>query len=78
MILVIQILVWVFYGYLIIGLCFAIWFVGKGAQIIDEGMKGTKWSLKLLLLPGSLLLWPILLKKISRSSGSNSQSSQNL
>lgn len=57
------IFVYALYSYLIIGLLFAIWFILKGVDWIDENMHGTNWKLRILLLPGSALLWPFLLKK---------------
>jgi len=58
-----QILVWLFYGYFLIGILFGIWFVTKGVHKVDEGMVGVKKRLRLMLLPGAAALWPILLKK---------------
>lgn len=55
-----------FYLYLGIGLVFAVWFIASGVDKIDDGMHGTPWKLRLLLLPGSALLWPVLLKKYLR------------
>lgn len=53
----------VFYLYLLVGLLFALWFVFKGVQKLDSGMDGAKWNLRLLLLPGAVLLWPVLIRK---------------
>lgn len=64
---IVRILVWLFYAYLIIGFLFSIWFVSKGVEKVDEGMVGAKWSLRLLLLPGSMLLWMSMLKKYLKS-----------
>ena len=55
----------VFYGYLLIGFIYGLWFVFKGAQKLDDGMSGAKVGLCLLLLPGSIALWPLLIKKMS-------------
>ena len=52
-----NILVTVFYAYLAIGFLFGLWFVFQGAQKIDDGMKGAKAGLRLLLLPGTMALW---------------------
>ncbi len=49
--------------YLIIGLVFAIVFVTRGAEKIDEGAKGISWMTKLLLIPASMAFWVVLLKK---------------
>lgn len=55
--------VWAFYAYLMMGLLFAIWFVAKGANTVDEGIKHAPWGVRLLIFPGSVLLWAVLLKK---------------
>ncbi len=64
---IIQIIVFVFYAYLIIGLAFGLWFIFKGVDKVDEGMQGAKWNLRLLLLPGSIALWFLMLKKYLKS-----------
>lgn len=53
----------VFYGYLAVGALFATWFAATGAQRMDKGVEGTSWKLRLLLLPGAVLLWPVLARK---------------
>ena len=58
-----SIFVCIFYAYLLAGLFFGVWFVFRGVQKIDGGMEGGSWKLRLLLLPGSMALWPLLLKK---------------
>ncbi|MEM8907368.1 MAG: hypothetical protein AAGD05_05930 [Bacteroidota bacterium] len=58
-----QFLVYGFYGYLLLGLLFGLWFVFRGVQQIDAGMEGAQWNLRLLLLPGSIALWVLLLRK---------------
>lgn len=64
--LIAQILVYGFYLYLFIGLVFAIWFVFRGASKIDAGLRNANWKLRLLLLPGSMALWPVLIRKSLR------------
>jgi len=49
--------------YLFAGLAFAIPFVIKGVTQIDEGAKGSKWGFRLIIIPGSIVFWPVLLKK---------------
>jgi uncharacterized membrane protein YphA (DoxX/SURF4 family) len=62
----IHILVLLFYLYLLLGLFFGLWFVFRGVQKIDPGMANAKWSMRMILLPGSLALWPVLLRKYLR------------
>ena len=47
--------------YLVVGFLFAIAFIAKGARSIDEVAISTPLSVRLLLIPGSVLLWPKLL-----------------
>ncbi len=60
---VIVILVNLFQAYLLIGFVFGIAFLWKGARVVDPLVKDTSWAFKLLILPGSIALWPILLTK---------------
>ena len=61
--MVIEIVVYIFFMYLLIGFLFSIWFVFWGVQKLDHGMDGAKLTMKLLLIPGTIGLWPILLRK---------------
>ncbi|MEZ4956483.1 MAG: hypothetical protein R2825_23195 [Saprospiraceae bacterium] len=56
--------VYVFYSSLFLGLLFAMWFIANGVRKIDDGMHSAPWKMRLMLLPGSVLLWPYLLKRI--------------
>lgn len=49
-----------------LGLGFAIWFVTRGVHRIDPLTRHTGIAFRLLILPGSALLWPYLLKKVWR------------
>jgi len=40
-----EIFVYSFYAYLVISLLFGLWFIFKGIQKIDDGMKDVKWIL---------------------------------
>lgn len=47
-----------------IGLLFALYFFFKGAFLIDDVIVDSKWTVRLVLIPGAIGLWPFLLKKI--------------
>ena len=49
--------------YLVAGLVFAVIFLIKGIEKTDEGAHGGTWGFKLIIIPGILALWPVLLKK---------------
>ena len=49
--------------YLLAGFVFAIAFVIKGVIKIDEGARGSTWGFRLIIIPGTMVFWPFLLKK---------------
>ncbi|ADB38542.1 hypothetical protein [Spirosoma linguale] len=54
----------IFYGYLLIGAVFGVYFVSLGAARIDPDAHGMPLVLRLLLWPASAALWPVLLRKV--------------
>lgn len=60
---IVQILVWILYAYLLIGLIVGSWVVFAGITRIDPNMKESSWRTRLILLPGTVALWPVLLRK---------------
>ena len=51
------------YLYGAIGTIFAIAFVLMGVKRIDPQALGTGWGFRLLIFPGSVAFWPLLLKR---------------
>jgi len=49
--------------YAVIGLLFAIAFIAKGVARVDPVAAGAGWGFRLLILPGSVALWPLLLRR---------------
>jgi hypothetical protein len=62
-----QIIVLVFIGYAAAGLVFGLWFVSLGVSRLDPAARGSPAVFRLLILPGSAALWPVLLVKLMRS-----------
>ncbi len=52
----------VFLIYLLIGFLFALYFAFKGVGKIDEGAVEVPNFFRVLIIPGSMALWPFLLK----------------
>ena len=50
--------------YFLIGFLFGTYFGVKGAKKLDNKIKDSKWTVNLLLVPGAIAIWPILLFKI--------------
>lgn len=49
--------------YLLCGLVFAIAFIAKGLNIVDEGAHGSSTGFKIIIIPGVIALWPFLLMR---------------
>lgn len=49
--------------YLAAGFLFAIPFVLKGVAKIDEGAHGATWGFRIIIIPGTIVFWPFLLKR---------------
>lgn len=52
--------------YILIGIIFYFPFIRKGVHTIDGGVKGASTFMKVLIFPGIIALWPILLKKVKK------------
>jgi len=50
-------------SYLALGLLFALPFVFRGVQTLDPHAAHATWGFRLLILPGSIALWPLLLQR---------------
>jgi uncharacterized membrane protein YphA (DoxX/SURF4 family) len=53
--------------YLLAGLLFALLFLWKGISKVDEDAAGSGVFFKILVLPGVVALWPVLLLKWKNS-----------
>jgi hypothetical protein len=56
-------------GYLLAGFLFGLAFVTLGVTRIDPAARGTSAAFRLLILPGSLALWPLLATKWAGHNG---------
>jgi hypothetical protein len=61
-----MIIVYALYGYLIIGMLFALRFVNRWIEKLDESVAGAGWKFRLIIFPGCVLLWPLLLTKLRK------------
>jgi hypothetical protein len=49
--------------FLVCGLLISFFFLARGLSQIDEGTHGTGIGFRLVILPGIIVFWPVLLKK---------------
>lgn len=59
-----ELLINLFYGYCVLGAAFGVYFVGWGAARMDTEAHEMPFTLRLLLWPASVALWPLLLWKL--------------
>ena len=65
--IVVNIILLIVAVYLFAGLLFAIPFIFKGVTKIDEGAHGSKWGFRIIIIPGTIVFWPVLLKKCRKA-----------
>lgn len=53
--------------YLALGLLFALPFATRWAGRLDPAAAVGSWGFRLLILPGAMLLWPLLLYRVLRA-----------
>lgn len=62
--LIAQTIVWMLLLYFGIGILFALFFIVAGIARIDAATKQSGWGFRLLMFPGAIALWPILLLRV--------------
>lgn len=65
--MVIEIIFMLIAIYLLLGLLFAIAFVIKGVEVVDEGAHGGSIGFRIIIIPGTMVFWPFLLKRWLRA-----------
>lgn len=55
--------------YALVGIVFALGFVTVGVTRLDPAARGTSWVFRVLILPGSAVLWPFLAVRWARHQG---------
>jgi hypothetical protein len=58
----VQVILIIFLIYLLSGVLFVIPFLMKGLTKVDEGAHGGSIGFKLIIIPGVIVFWPVLLK----------------
>jgi hypothetical protein len=49
--------------YLALGLVFAVAFAARGVDAIDPAARGSTRGFRLMIVPGAIALWPLLLRR---------------
>lgn len=57
--------VYILYGYCIVGIIVAVWFSFFKISKIDEAASGSSIWFKLIIMPATILLWPVVCIKLN-------------
>ncbi len=57
--------VYILYGYCIAGIVFAVWFSFFKVAKVDEVATGSSVWFKLIIIPATILLWPLVLVRLN-------------
>jgi hypothetical protein len=66
MLTIIQAFVYLLQAYFAAGFVFAVYFFVRGAFKMDPLITNSKWTVRLLLVPGAILMWPILSQRLMK------------
>lgn len=61
-----QTLVWLLGIYVLAGIVFAPFFVLRGAARIDPSVRQSSWGFRMMIVPGVIALWPLLVLRCAR------------
>ena len=59
--------------YLLLGVLFVIPFLVKGLTKVDEGAHGGTIGFKIIIIPGVVVFWPVLLNKWIKANATEAQ-----
>jgi hypothetical protein len=54
-------------AYVGVGLVFAVVFVVRWVGRVDHAAAGSDWRFRLMILPGAVALWPLLVRKVLKA-----------
>jgi hypothetical protein len=77
MTMIIEIIGWLAAIYLAAGLLFALAFVVRGVDMVDEGARHAGPGFRIIILPGAAVFWPLLLKKWNAALKASATKKQN-
>jgi hypothetical protein len=61
--MIINLILWSVALYLCFGFVFALVFILKGLRVVDVGAHDSSVGFKIIIIPGTMVFWPVLLKK---------------
>ena len=70
--MIIEIILLILAAYLVVGFVFAIAFVTKGVERVDEGAHKATIGFRIIIIPGVMVFWPLMMKKWIASNKRNS------
>jgi len=70
--LVAEVILWAATLYLMFGLLIGIPFAWRGVERIDLAAAGASWSFRLMILPGCVALWPLIVRRWNQGKNEDS------
>ena len=58
-----EVVLWAVGLYLACGLAVGVAFISRGVERVDAAATGSSWAFRLLILPGSAALWPLIVRR---------------
>jgi len=59
-----MIIIYLLYLYIVLGIVIALWFAFFKVHHLDQSAKETSLLFRLMIVPGSIILWPYIIYKI--------------
>lgn len=53
--------------FLLAGVVFTFFFLARGLQKVDEGAHGSTIGFRIIIIPGCVVFWPLLLRKWTKT-----------
>jgi hypothetical protein len=57
-----EVILWACAAYLAVGLAIGTAFIWRGVDHVDAAAAGTTWAFRLVILPGAVALWPVIIR----------------
>ena len=70
--LVAEVILWAAAVYLLPGFLIGVSFIWRGVQRIDLAAAGASWGFRLMILPGCVALWPLIVRRWNQGKNEDS------
>lgn len=64
---IVTVILMVIAAFLSAGILFSVFFLARGLKVVDEGAHGSSIGFRIIIIPGIIVFWPMLLRKWIRA-----------